>query len=243
MSTDEQVRSGMGLDIQRDQITRWANGNGHTIAVWCSDEGVSGSIVDRPGLLEVYEALSAAEGVVAQTDTRFGRTLEAQEAFFGKVWGLDRHVFTVDVGEIHEDDPNDPMRTAMRRMRGIMAELEAGLIRKRMADGRAAAKAAGKFPGGPRSFGWTLLDGYLVPVEREQITLRLIKSMREQGKSMRGIVNYLNDHGITTTEGGRWSVTQVKRMLPPGIPPSERKAHLGWLYEIKSPPQPEESIL
>lgn len=243
VSTEEQVRNGQGLSIQRQAIFKWATSYGHTITTWASDEGLSGSVIDRPGLLEVYDLLADADGVIAQADTRYGRSLEAQESFYGKVWSMGKHVFTVDVGEIHEDDPDDPMRTAMRRMRGIMAELEAGLIRKRMRDGRAAARAQGRSIGGPRSYGWVVHDGYFMPVHKEQEVLTLIKSLREAGRSMTSIVNQLNERRIPTTEGKSWDITRLKRMLPPGVPPPERQAHAGWLYAIAPSTAQQESII
>jgi hypothetical protein len=36
--------------------------------------------------------------------------------------------------EILEDDPEDPMRTAIRQIRCVFAELERGVIRQRMAN-------------------------------------------------------------------------------------------------------------
>ena len=244
VSTDEQVRNGQGLDIQRQAIVRWASSHNHTIVAWCSDEGITGTRIDRPGLLEVYELLTEADGVVAQADTRYGRTLEVQESFFGKVWSMRKHVFSVDVGEIREDDPDDPMRTAMRRIRGVMAELEAGLIRKRLSDGRIAARAQGKRMGGPRTYGWQWAGtGRMIPVRSEQDTLYLIKEWREAGITMTGIVNRLNERRIPTTNGAHWSVTQLKRMLPPGVHPDDRKAHTGWLYKINPPVEQQESII
>ena len=47
-----------------------------------------------------------------------------------------------DGDELLEDDPDDPMRTAIRQMRGS-AQLERGLIRQRMANGRREKKAQG----------------------------------------------------------------------------------------------------
>jgi len=225
VSTDEQVRNGNGLDIQRAAVLGWAESHGHKVVGWCSDEGISGSTVDRPGLLDVYDLLEQdyIDGVIAQTDTRFGRSLEAQEAFFGRVWSLRKSVFTVDIGEVHEDDPNDPMRTAMRRMRAIMAELEAGLIRKRMRDGKEASRSQGRYQGGPVPFGWRAMDGYYVPHEGEQAVLQYIADGRAAGKTWYRIGEDLNEAKRYTQNGYEWTITKLRRQLAPGQHPLSRR--------------------
>jgi DNA invertase Pin-like site-specific DNA recombinase len=59
VSTDAQVDRGHGLDVQKKAITRWANANRHQVAVWTSDEGMSGAerVDRRVGLYEALEAL------------------------------------------------------------------------------------------------------------------------------------------------------------------------------------------
>jgi len=54
-------------------------------------------------------------------------------------------VFAADAGESHADDADDPMRTAMRQMTGVFAQLERGMIRARMARGKRAAAAQGRY--------------------------------------------------------------------------------------------------
>ena len=42
-----------GLPAQREHITAYAAQEGLEIAQWYSDEGISGAMVDRPGLQEL----------------------------------------------------------------------------------------------------------------------------------------------------------------------------------------------
>ena len=65
-----------------------------------------------------------------------------QEGVLAQVWASGGRAFSLgDGGEVLEDDPDDPIRTAVRQMRGVFAQLERGLIRQRMARGK-KAKAA-----------------------------------------------------------------------------------------------------
>ncbi|HEV2928352.1 MAG TPA: hypothetical protein VGW74_06645 [Propionibacteriaceae bacterium] len=45
-------------------------------------------------------------------------------------------MFTTDQGEVLRDDPDDPMRTAMRKMAGVMYELDRRLVVPRLRRGR-----------------------------------------------------------------------------------------------------------
>src|SRR5436190_14432806 len=119
VSTEGQL-DGLGLPIQERGIRSWARTNGHRIALWTSDEGVSGSngLEARRGLLDALNALEdgVANGLVVYRLDRLARSLTIQEGTLTKAWALGAKVFAVDLGEIQEDDPEDPMRTALRQM-------------------------------------------------------------------------------------------------------------------------------
>lgn len=53
-----------------------------------------------------------------------------------QVWKNNGRVFTADQGEILQEDPEDPMRTAMRQMMGVFSELEHSMIVARLRAGR-----------------------------------------------------------------------------------------------------------
>lgn len=59
-----------------------------------------------------------------------------QEALLATVWRRGGRVFVVGLGEVIEDDPDDPDRTFVRQVMGAAAKLERSLIVKRMADGK-----------------------------------------------------------------------------------------------------------
>ena len=126
VSSETQLE-GFGLDVQEAGIKKWAKANGHTIVATFTDAGVSGAkdAVDRPGLTDVLSELAnppAADGMVVYRLDRLARALTVQEAVLALVWRDGGRVFTVEDGEVLEDDPDDPMRTAIRQMRGVFAQ-------------------------------------------------------------------------------------------------------------------------
>jgi DNA invertase Pin-like site-specific DNA recombinase len=217
VSTDLQAEQGMGLDIQRKGIRAWAKANGHRIVGWYSDEGVSGSngLDARQGLLDALNELEDGKGaglLVYRLD-RLARKLTVQEATLARVWALGRSVYSVDLGEIPRDDPDDPMRTALRQMVGVFAQLERGMIAARLRAGRRLKAERGGYAGGAPGFGVRAEGRELVQDEREQRVIARISELHEAGRSSRAIAQVLNAEGLASKRGGSWSSATVARLV------------------------------
>lgn len=213
VSSPEAGDHGQRLDNQRAAIRRWAKAHGHRIVEWHADEGVSGAkdAHDRHGLTDALVALrdKRAEGIVVRDLDRLARSVTVQEAVLAEVWSrLGGSVFTVS-GEVMRDDPDDPMRTAMREMAGVFAGLERRIIVKRLRDGRAAKAASGGHATGRYPYGWDRNGA----VPAEQRALARMCELKAQGCSTREIAEWLTTEGHPTKRGGRWSSPIVARIL------------------------------
>lgn len=216
VSSEGQV-DGESLPAQTKQLRQWAKANGHRLVAIYEDAGISGSngVDTRHGLYEALEALrsGAASGLVVKNLDRLARKLTIQEAVLAKVWEMGGCVFSIEDGEVLEDDPDDPMRTAMRQMRGVFAQLERGMIVKRMRDGRKHKADRGGFAYGSPPFGWAAVDGELVEVPEEQAALSLMRELHAAGSSTRQIAAALNEAGHRTKRGMEWVSATVGRTL------------------------------
>ena len=214
VSSNEQAERGT-IEQQRRAITRWAKGHGHKIARFCYDEAVSGKLdaMARPGLTCVVDGLQGGklDGVVMTKLDRLARELTVQEATLALFWRADARVFTLDAGEVLADDPSDPMRTAMRQMMGVFAQLERGMIRARLEAGKAHKAEQGGYVGGAPRFGTRAERRHLVEVPEEAETVARIVELREAGCSYRQIVAVLNEEGRTTKHGHPWIAPTVRR--------------------------------
>lgn len=217
VSTDGQAEDGYGLDVQRGAIKRWAKANGHVIERWCSDEGVSGTIdaLDRDGLSCVLGAIESgkAKGLVIARLDRLARSLTVQEAALAHVWRAGGVVYTVDTGEIAQDDPDDPMRTAMRQMIGVFSELERAMITKRMRDGRKEKASRGGYAGGRPALGFRAENRELVADDSEQAALQRIYDLRDTGMSLRQIASCLADEKLSPKKSDRWHPESIRQIL------------------------------
>lgn len=227
VSTAGQAVDGYGLDAQEADCHRWATLQTapavrivHMVTDGDGKAGKSGTTLldERPGLMTAMQWIAdeQADGILAPNLDRLARELTVQEAVLSYVWAIGGRVFTADHGEHLEDDASDPMRTAMRQMRGVFHQLDRGLIIKRLTEGRAAKGARGGYAYGAPRFGQRAVDNELTDDERENAIAEQMERWRDQeGLGVRAIAARANAEGLRSKRGGRWHPTTVARLLSP----------------------------
>ena len=217
VSSNGQI-DGYGFDTQRDDIRRWAKANGHKVIAEFSDVVTGKSDgPDRPGLVEALQLVRRppeAEGIIVGKLDRLARKVTVQEAILGLIWSDGGKVFTAEDGEVREDDDDDPMRTAIRQMRGVFAELDRRTIVKRLRDGRKMKAAEGKHAVGSYAFGYEAVgkgrDKDAGPREDEQATIVRVVELRKAGVSYRAICQALDAEGFKPRKAATWSPMSVR---------------------------------
>ena len=120
---------------------------------------------------------------------------------------------TVDQGEVLRDDPDEPMRTAIRMMAGVMYELDRRLVVARLRRSRRLKAERGEFAGGGVRYGFTTERKQLVPDQAEQEVARRIRRLHRGGLPIRKITDQLNAEQVPAKRGGTWHPTIVARVL------------------------------
>ena len=218
VSTNGQVDR-YGLPAQETDLRAYSCSTGHRLIRIETDDAKSGTLPasERPGLLAALKAIEKgeADGLLVPGDLdRLARELIVQEAILSQVWKAGGVVHTTTRGEVLADDPDDPMRTAIRQFMGIFAQLDRALIAKRMRNGRKAKAAAGGYAGyGSPAFGQHSVDGELVTEDREAAAIARMREMRAGGMSYQQIADQLNGEGIGSKRGGAWYAQTVARVL------------------------------
>jgi DNA invertase Pin-like site-specific DNA recombinase len=218
VSSEGQV-DGYGLDVQERAVRAWAKAHGHRIVALHTDAGISGATdaADRPGLSAALLALQRppeAEGLVVARLDRLARALTVQEAALAVAWRAGGRVFTADAGEVLRDDPDDPMRTALRQVVGVFAELDRRMVVKRLRDGRKAKADAGRHSTGAYAYG--LRGGGkgrqrdAVPDEDERLIVERVGELRSAGDSYRSICATLTSEGFRPRRAVGWSPMVVR---------------------------------
>jgi DNA invertase Pin-like site-specific DNA recombinase len=219
-STDRQTDEGFGLDVQEKAVRTYCRANGLTLTTIYRDEGRSGSLDagSRSGLADALCAIETGEAsvlVVPKLD-RLARKLHVQEAVLSSVWRNLGAVHSADVGEILQDDPDDPMRTAMRQMMGVFAELERGMIGCRLRAGRKIKAERGGFAYGSPGYGYRAENKSLVIDPAEAEAVKFAKRLRNEGKSYRQIADALTQHGYKPKRAKVWYPSTVKAVVNSG---------------------------
>ena len=112
---------------------------------------------------------------------------------------------------------DDPYARAMRQMIDVFAELERGLIVARTKAALAVKKSKGErwCNEAPFGFRWNG-NNELVPNAKEQRTVALVKKLRKDGVTFRGIVAELKKQRRYNRVGEPIALSHVQRILKRG---------------------------
>lgn len=212
VSTDRQE---LGPEAQRDAMRRWAERSDVELVRFFEDLGVSGGapIEKRPGLLDAVDAVrteGAAILLVAKRD-RLARDVVIAAMTERLVQRAGGRIISADgAGNGSADDPGALL---MRRLLDLFSEYERLLIRSRTRAALAAKKRRGEMTGRP-PYGFRLAeDGrHLVPDDREQQIVEVVRARRAAGATFREIAAELEEQGLSTRGGGRWYPAQIRRI-------------------------------
>lgn len=205
VSTEEQARSGLGLEAQVRAIHAAAAQRGWELVDVITDAGLSGSKTDRPGLTDALARMRRHDAdllVVAKLD-RLSRSIrdgaDVIDMANRQGWAL------VDLGS--GVDMSTPAGEMVAGVLLSAAQYERRLIGVRTREGLASAKARGVKLGHQTAYPDELLDR--------------IARMHAEGSSLRKIADTLTADGVTTAKGGQWHASSIRSVLR-----SERMAAL-----------------
>src|SRR5271169_1153749 len=209
VSTQQQSRSGLGIEAQKAAVSRFAETEGIEIVGEHVEieTGKGADALDRRP--ELAAALARARKlkcpvVVAKLDR-----LSRDVAFIS---GLMAHRVPFVVAELGIDA--DPF---MLHLYAALAEKERALISARTKAALAAKKAAGAQLGNPRAAEAAVKAQAAHRASAGRFAanvLPIIESIRASGiSSYLGIAEALNNRGIRTARGGRWHATTVRNLL------------------------------
>ena len=208
VSTQEQGRSGLGLEAQEAAIKAFAASEGIEIDNWfveVESGKVSDTVTGRPKLGEALKAAKALKGpvIVSKLDR-----LSRDVAFIATLMANKVEFIVAALGR--QADP------FVLHIYASLAEQERRLISERTKAGLAAAKARGVKLGNPKLIGTTAgIESQQRTAQRKAEALHdLVAGARAKGyKTLRDIGEYLNFSGAGAPRGGLWTPTAVKRLL------------------------------
>jgi site-specific DNA recombinase len=216
VSTEEQAREGVSLDVQAARIRAYCEAKGWTLVEIFRDEGRSAKDLHRPGIQRALELARKRNG--------------ARVADVLVVLKLDRLTRSVkDLGTLMDEfrrlrfgftsiqEAVDTTSATGELFFNIVASISQW--ERRVIGERTSAALAHKRTQGQRvsrdPFGWRVNgDGRtLYPVAAEQAIVAQMTTWRAERKSLASIADRLNAGGIAPKRGARWFASSVRSVL------------------------------
>ena len=213
VSTSKQGKSGLGLEAQKEALSRFAEAEGFEIVrVFVEVETGKGS-----DAIERRPQLAAALAEARRKRCSIGvAKLERLSRDVHFISGLMTHRVPFVVAELGSDV--DPF---ILHLFAALAEKERALISVRTKAALAAAKARGVTLGNPKLSEARQAAHKAAAVANEAAAdqhaanvLPIIRQIKRAGATtLREIANALNERGVQTARGGQWHATTVSNVL------------------------------
>lgn len=212
VSTDEQAESGLGLAAQEERCRALALAKGWQVIDIYRDEGVSGTVepIERPAGSRLLGDAAARrfDVVLALKIDRLARRAEWIHRTLRELEALG--VAFTSVSE--PVDTASAMGKAFLGITAVFAELERNLIAERTKQALAVKKSRGERLGAP-ALGTVVRDGMATVDTDEAATVAHIRTLKDEGLSLRAIAARLAAEGRRTKKGGRWAAATILYVL------------------------------
>lgn len=213
VSTQEQARSGLGLEAQEARIRAFCEAQGWRLVHIYRDAGVSAATLNRPALKEALDALRPGRVLVALKLDRLTRTARDLDDLTQAVDNRGAAWATVE----DNFETRTAMGRAMLRIVATLAQLEREVIAERTVAALEAKRnrreRLGTTPLGYRTV--EAGDGArrVEPDPDEQETVRMARDLFNRGLSLRAIAQELRKAGRRTKRGGDWHAETVRLLV------------------------------
>lgn len=207
VSTDEQVKSGVSLDLQPEVARQWCETNGHELVAVIQDPGVSAgkvAFMDREGGRQVVGLLEqgVADGVVCLAFDRMFRI--AVDGLVTAEWFLNRGITVTSIREPIDISSQHGWLTF--GMMALMSEYERRTIAQRAKETTKGLREQGRVFGGV-PFGCVAIKGRLYRDPVLWLVRERIMALSQGEMSAHAIAKQMRADGIAPpggySKGGR----------------------------------------
>lgn len=212
VSTEDQAKHGYSLADQRAACREKALALGAEEVVEFADEGISGELLDRPGLSALREAAKTGQLdlVVCYDPDRLARKLAHQLVVTDEI-----EKAGVRLEFVSFEWQNTPDGRLFYALRGAIAEYEKEKIRERTVRGKLQKARLGGLPVRADSYGYIYDNGAVKPHPVESEVVRMIfRWFTTEDIGVNGVAARLSRQGIPTRKGNStWQRCVVKTIL------------------------------
>jgi len=210
VSTEKQVQDGIGLEAQLAKCQQYAELQGWQVIGTYTDEGISGKTTDRDGLQDALTAVKRTKGVlVCYSLSRLSRsvldTLTMVE---------DLQKSKADLASVSENiDTAGPCGRFQLNVMSAMNQLEREQVSERTKMAMSHLRATGRRFSREAPYGHSYEEGKMVPNQKEQVVLNLMKELRTDRIALRQIPEILKERGFTNRKGMMFHFQSIAKIL------------------------------
>jgi len=215
VSTDEQAREGLSLDMQEARIRAYCDSQEWELLHVLREEGYSGKTTDRPALELLRGSIRDTNDVQVVVVYKVDRLTRKQR----DLWNLLEEWDKAGVAFKSVSEPFDTTTAqgkAFLGMLAVFAQLERDTTAERTRDALREKMANGGHVG-IAPYGYEARDGELHEIAKEQKIRKAIFLNRANGDSYARIAEDLRIERVPTKRGGRWHASTVRSILKGAI--------------------------
>jgi len=210
VSTEDQAKEGFSLEAQLERLESYCEAQGWEVSAKYVDDGHSGTSTNRPAYRRMMEERDKWDLILVMKMDRIHRNsknfmimMENLERWGKKFTSMNESLDTsTAVGRFVVD--------IIQRI----AQLESEQIGERTYMGMAQkAESFGGIMGFYPPFGYRYSEGKLTPLAEEEDVVSAMYQSYLSGDSMATIAWRLNQQGILTKRGNRWTIWSVSHIL------------------------------
>lgn len=212
VSTTEQATEGYSIEEQERMGKAVIESKGWNYIATYSDPGISGRTMDRPGLQAMIKAIAdkKVDAVIIYKLDRLSRKQRDTMTIIEDVL-LKNNITLFSINETL--DTGTPWGRAMIGILSSFNQMESENIQARTQMGRMAKAEKGGYAGGKPPIGYRVSDGEFVIIPEEAEIVRTVFQLREQGMTLIGIADELNNRGYKTRTGNHFLHSAVQTIL------------------------------
>lgn len=225
VSTDEQAKEGLSMEVQERDCRAYAARQGYTVVGLYDDPGFSGVLESRPSLDRLFAdaEVNRFDVILTWKFDRLYRVVEYQKRARREM--TERGILWQSATEII--DIYTPSGNLQHSIHATFAEWERDVIRERTIAGRHQRARNGRQTIMQRPFGYRIIthadarteaehfgkDGEYVLIPEEAEAVRLVFRRCMEGKTLWRIAEELKNLGVKTMRGGAWRAGTIQQML------------------------------
>jgi putative DNA-invertase from lambdoid prophage Rac len=208
VSSIQQVE-GNSLETQGKQVKSYAASKGWDVPDenFFVEAGISGSIdfKDRPEGARLLQTVKSGDAIIF---TKLDRAFRNVRNAFNTLHDLREQGVSVHFLDLGGEVTGNGVGAIIFAVLSSFAAFERERIATRIKEVKQMQRDQGKFCGGRRAFGYSIVDGIKVPRDDEQQVIAQMKTMKVSGATLRDIQSWLS-----ATQGRNFSRMGVRDIL------------------------------